>query len=64
MTVLTTGSIATETLTASPDCPTHLRNPLHQNGAQIMGWAGSHKSVGLSDQTKTLWHPVPSCMLS
>ncbi len=47
-----------------PDCPTQLRNPLHCSGSQAIGWAGSHGSVGLRNQTKSPWHPVPSCMLS
>jgi hypothetical protein len=50
--------------TANPGCPTQLRDPLRQNGSQLIGWAGSHESVGLSDQTKSPWHSVPSCMLS
>jgi hypothetical protein len=39
--------------------------PLRQNGSKVIGWAGSHGSVGLRNQTKfPPWHPAPSCMLS
>ena len=45
-------------------CPTQLRDPLQQNGSHLIGWAGSHESVGLRNQSKFSWHPVPSSMVS
>ena len=46
------------------DCPTQVREALQQHGSQVIGWAGSHETLGLSDQTNTLWFPTPGSMLS
>ena len=47
-----------------PGCPTQVRDPLQQNGSQVIGWAGSHESLGSSHQTNPSWHPVPGSMVS
>ncbi|MBW0173035.1 MAG: hypothetical protein KXJ48_01280 [Vulcanococcus sp.] len=49
--------------TLPPGCSIQVRDPLQQDGSHRIGWAGSHESVGLSDQTKSPWHPVPGSML-
>ncbi|MFZ9545383.1 MAG: hypothetical protein ACO27O_12345, partial [Hylemonella sp.] len=53
-----------EPQTLLPGCPTQLQDPLQQNGSHVIGWAGSHESVGLRNQSKSPWHPVPGSMLS
>jgi transposase len=57
-------SVIQRKISLGAGCPTQVRDPLQQNGSQHIGWAGSHESVGLSDQSKSSWHPVPGSMLS
>ena len=45
-------------------CQTQVRDPLQQNGSQVIGWAGSHESLGSSHQTNPSWHPMPGSMVS
>ena len=61
---LMVGNNEGRTSTYNPDCPTQVQEPMRQHGSQVIGWAGSHGSLGFSHQTKPQWFPRPGSMLS